>query len=154
MACCIGGIIAGPDPVLRTDDYAALDGVDFADSDEEQDPGGFLDDAVAAEAGSFTVETKSVFDDIPNFSLIGGTPGLDSSEQAFFPSADPASFQASFDNIVSAASEQDYTAFIEEEDFGGFRSASAADQSNSIFGDVSSWNSGDTDLFLKDSFDT
>lgn len=154
MACCIGGIIAGPNPVYRADVYAALDGVDFADSDEEQDPGDFLDNAVAAEAGSFTVDTKSVLDDIPNFPLIGSAPGSNSFDQAFFPPADPTSFQASFDNIVSAPLEQDFTAFIEEGDFSGFRPASVADQSNSIFGDVSSWISGDTDLFLKDFFDT
>lgn len=154
MACCIGGIIAGPNPVFRADVYGALDGVDFAGSVDEQDPGGLLDHAAAAEADSLTLETKSVLDDIPNLSLIGGAPGLDSFDQAFFRPADPASFEASFDNIISAPSEQDYTAFLGQGDLSGFQSASAADQSNSIFGDVSSWNSGDTDLFWKDSFDT
>lgn len=146
LACCIGGIIAGPNSVFSANTYATLDGVDFADSANEQDPGGLYDNA-----DLLRVETSSALDNNPDFSLIDGAPRLDPFNQAFFPPADSSSFITSSDNIFSAPLKTDYTAFLEQGDLSGFRLASAADQSDSIFSDVNSWNSGETqDLLLTD----
>ena len=154
MACCIGGIIAGPDPVLRADVHTTLDGGEFADAEDGQDAGDRFDNTATAEANSFTIGMNLVPNDIPDFSLIDGAPGLESYDQAIFSPTESSSFKPPIDDIFSAPSETDYAAFLEQDDLSGFRSATQSDQSNSIFGDVTSWISGDIDPFLKDYFST
>ena len=159
MACCIGGTIAGPNPIYsKANVYASLDdGTDFADFNDEQNPADFFSIAAAPGQDSFAVGTNPISNDLPDFSLIGNAPGIDSFDQAFDPpSFSP--FQTSFDDLFSAPSDTDYTAFSDQGDFGGFQLASAAgdqDQSNSFFGDFGDsgdfggWNWGDADMFAK-----
>lgn len=154
LACCTGGTIAGPNPILNNKPlYVGIDGIKYADQDNGLNLADLYNVPVASGADSFTVATNPLFSDVPDFSLLAAPPGIDLSDQAFLPS-DSSSFRTSFnDDLFPTPSETDYTAFLGPSDSSGFLSASVADGTNSIFSGSGEWSAG-SDLFPQDIFNT